>query len=186
MHPTNKAEALDVFERYGQQVSGLDQTRLRRVRRTLAFRYHPDRGGSVAAFQEINTAYNILSRSLAVPNRDKMTATPDGEEGIAAGGSCDAEFNERSKPVERARREAQAMNTADALQRFSAAWIALPLYAQTVAIETIGFVLLYNRNALFGLDGSIASFIGLLIMLTGLIRAASRIMTLTTSGQARR
>ena len=78
------------------------------------------------------------------------------------------------------------MNTADALQRFSAAWIALPLYAQTVAIETIGFVLLYNRNALFGLDGSIASFIGLLIMLTGLIRAASRIMTLTTSGQARR
>jgi hypothetical protein len=186
MHPTNKAEALDVFERYGQQVSGLDQTRLRRARRTLAFRHHPDRGGDAAAFQEINTAYYILSRSLDRPNSYNVSAMPHSDEGMSQDDSRTHESDDQIKPASRARREAQSMKTVHVLQRFSTAWATLPLYAQTLAIETIGFVFLYNRNSLFGVDGSVVSFAGLLIMLAGMIRAASRIVTLTSSRHARR
>ncbi len=157
--------------------AALIRRELRRAWRTLAFKHHPDRGGDVSAFQDINIAYDILIRSLDAPNACDMTAAPHSKKGTAARKGGYQASNRQDRSAERTRHQAQFIGTAHLLQRFSTAWATLPLYAQTVAIETIGFAVLYNRNSLFGLDGSAVSFVGLLIILAGVIRAASRIVT---------
>ena len=47
-----------------------DLSELRRVYRTLAIKYHPDKGGNLAAMQEINDEYDRLSKVLIDGNPD--------------------------------------------------------------------------------------------------------------------
>ena len=47
-----------------------DLNELRRVYRTLALKYHPDKGGDTASMQEINNEYDKLSKVLIETNTD--------------------------------------------------------------------------------------------------------------------
>jgi len=47
-----------------------DLNELRMIYRTLALKYHPDKGGDTATMQEINNEYDILSKRLIDGNVD--------------------------------------------------------------------------------------------------------------------
>ncbi len=46
----------------GTSVSVIDAKQIQRIYRTLAFRWHPDRGGSTSAMQAVNEFYDELNQ----------------------------------------------------------------------------------------------------------------------------
>jgi hypothetical protein len=53
-------QAIDIFKKYGVDVTGMPLDQIRKSRNALLQKHHPDTGGTMEAAQDINAAFDLL------------------------------------------------------------------------------------------------------------------------------
>ncbi len=69
-------DATAIFAKYGVNVTGMNQDALKLARNQLLKNHHTDVGGSIAAAQSINAAYDLLKKGSVATQQQQRAKTP--------------------------------------------------------------------------------------------------------------